>query len=243
MGQTSETDKRSLTIGFDADDTLWQNEPYYQAAADKLVDLLRTYQDPARIGQVLAETEIRNVGWYGVGIKSYTLSMIETAVAASGGKVAGAEIGVILELGREMLRTDMVLFEHAARTLAYLAAGHELMLITKGDLMEQGSKVTRSGLAHLFKTIEIVQEKTPETYQRLLDQYKIPASRFIMVGNSLKSDILPVIEIGSRAVFIPYQNTWVQEHVDPPHHDYFEIEHLGMLPELIAGIESGSMNG
>lgn len=238
MDKSIHTASSSLIIAFDADDTLWQNEPYYQAAAEGLTALLKGYMDPTKVAETLAETEIRNVRWYGVGIKSYTLSMIETAVAVSGGMVTGVEIGLILELGRDMLRTEMVLFDHAAETLAHLAAGHDLMLITKGDLFEQDSKVKRSGLADLFKSIEIVQDKTVETYQRILDRHGIPPGRFVMVGNSLKSDILPVVALGGRAVYIPYENTWSQEHVDPPHHDYYEIEHLGLLPELIAKIEA-----
>jgi len=227
-----------IMIAFDADDTLWHNETYYQQAAEKFKQLLKGYQDAGRVDEQLAETEIRNVHWYGYGIKSYTLSMIEAAIALTDGKVTGNEIGSILDIGREMLSADVPLFDHTADTLASLAEDHDLMLITKGDLLEQDNKVQRSGLARFFKYIEIVQDKTPASYQLLLDRYNILASRFVMVGNSLKSDILPVLEIGGRAVYIPYQHTWAHERVDDAHqHVYDEIEHLGQLPAFIAGLD------
>jgi putative hydrolase of the HAD superfamily len=184
--------------------------------------------------------ETRNIRYYGYGIKSYILSMIEAAIELTGGQVTGSEIRKIIELGQEMLSAEVALFEHTEETLANLASHYDLMLITKGDLLEQGSKINRSGLKKYFRYVEIVQEKTAEDYQRLLDRYGVYPSRFLMVGNSLKSDILPVIEIGGRAVYIPYQHTWAHENVvegETPGHLYYEITHIGQLSDLIAELD------
>ncbi|HEY5982182.1 MAG TPA: HAD family hydrolase [Anaerolineales bacterium] len=224
---------RRLFIAFDADDTLWHNETHYQRAGGAFKQLLQDFAGPDAIEKALGEIEVRNIGWYGYGIKSYTLSMIEAAVAITGGKVSGAVIDSILQLGRDMLAADVMLFEHAASALTALARDHDLMLITKGDLLEQSEKLKRSGLTPLFKYVEIIQDKTAESYRSLLQRHGIPIDKFIMVGNSLKSDILPVIEIDGRAVFVPYEHTWSHEHVDAPNHGYFEIGHLGLLPELV----------
>jgi len=229
--------KSKIMIAFDADDTLWHNETYYQQAGEKFRRLFEGDQSAGQVGKLLSEIEIRNVSWYGYGIKSYTLSMIEAAIAITGGKVTGEGIQAILDLGREMLSADVHLFEHTSDTLTSLAKDHDLMLITKGDLLEQDNKVQRSGLARFFKYIEIVQDKTPASYKLLLARYHISAGRFVMVGNSLKSDILPVLEIGGRAVYIPYQHTWVHEQVDAPQYVYDEIEHLGQLPAFINSLD------
>lgn len=232
------TAEPDIMIAFDADDTLWHNETSYQQAGEKFKQLLKKYQEPAQIGETLAEIEIRNVGLYGFGIKGYTLSMIEASIAISGGKVTGGEIQAILEIGRDMLSADVLLFDHISETLTSLAETHDLMLITKGDLLEQNNKVTRSELAPLFKFIEIVHDKTAESYQFLLERYNIPANKFVMVGNSLKSDILPVVEIGARAIYVPYQHTWAHEHTDAQQQTYYELEHLGQLPEFLARMET-----
>ena len=201
-------------IAFDADDTLWHNEPYYLQAGERFAQLLSGYRTREQAEQALAETEIRNVRLYGYGIKSYTLSMIEAAIAVTGGEITGSEIQGVLEIGQEMLAADVLLFEGVSEVLAELAGAHELMLITKGDLLEQGNKLDRSGLAGYFHHVEIIQEKSAASYQRLLERYAIPPAEFLMVGNSLKSDILPVLEIGGRAVYIPYQHTWAQEQAE-----------------------------
>lgn len=230
--------KPNIMLAFDADDTLWHNETFYQQAGEKFKQLLTSYQDPGLLVEKFAEIEIRNLQWYGFGIKGHTLSMIETAIAVSAGRVTGDEIQAILELGREMLNSDVLLFEHTAAVLTNLQRDFDLMLITKGDLLEQNNKIARSGLAHLFKHIEIVHDKTAESYRQLLNRYNIPASRFVMVGNSLKSDILPVIEAGGQAVYIPYQHTWAHEQIDVQHQSYYQLEHLGQLPEFIARMEA-----
>jgi putative hydrolase of the HAD superfamily len=227
-------------IALDADDTLWHNETHYLEANTKLKQLLKSYQSPERIAQKLGEMETRNIRHYGYGIKSYTLSMIEAAIELTDGQIHGSEIRKIIELGQEMLSAEVALFEHTEETLANLASHHDLMLITKGDLLEQGSKIDRSGLKKYFRHVEIVQDKTAEDYRRLLERYGISPDQFLMVGNSLKSDILPVIEIGGRAVYIPYQHTWAHENAvegETPGHRYYEIAHLGQLSELIAELD------
>lgn len=226
----------NLVIGFDADDTLWHNEIYYSQAAEKFKALLAPYKDTSQTAKILSEIEIRNVAVYGYGFKSYTLSMIEAAIRITEGRASADVFDSVLDIGRGMLSGEVLLFEHAREALTQLSPKHHLVLITKGDLMEQSSKVRRSGLAGLFRTIEIVEDKTPESYRALLDKIGVQANRFLMVGNSLKSDILPVLEIGARAVFVPYEHTWVHEHADGGGHSYYEIENLGQLPELVGGL-------
>jgi putative hydrolase of the HAD superfamily len=226
----------NLIIGFDADDTLWHNEIYYRQAAEKFKALLAGHKEPAQTAKILSEIEIRNVAVYGYGFKSYTLSMIEAAVRITEGRATAEVFDAVLDIGRSMLDGELLLFEGARLTLTQLAERYPLVLITKGDLMEQSTKVRRSGLASLFRSIEIVEDKTPQSYRALLEKGGIEAGRFVMVGNSLKSDILPVLEIGARAVFVPYEHTWVHEHADGGGHSYFEIENLGQLPELVAGL-------
>ena len=233
-----EINGENLVIGFDADDTLWHNEIYYRGAAQRFTSLLCQYTDPESIEQTLSEIEIRNVASYGYGFKSYTLSMIEAAIAATDRRASAELIDAILAIGRGMLNGEVLLFEQARETLRRLSDLYPLVLITKGDLLEQSNKVRRSGLAGFFRHIEIVEDKNPQSYRALLDKHGIPASRFLMVGNSLKSDVLPVLEIGGRAIFIPYAHTWAHEHADANGHQYYEIQHLGLLPELVATLET-----
>jgi putative hydrolase of the HAD superfamily len=223
-------------IGFDADDTLWHNEVLYTDAKARFRRLLSKYRDPAWVERRLDEIEVGNIRFYGYGIKSFALSMIETAVDASDGRVAGPDIRAIIEIVKGMLTTDVALFEHAEETLAALAADFDLMLITKGDQSEQERKVRRTGLARYFRYIEIVGEKSKENYRAILDKYDIAPARFLMVGNSLRSDILPVLAIGGRAVYIPFDQTWFHE-MTPAHEvqnaEYDELEHLGQLPTYV----------
>jgi putative hydrolase of the HAD superfamily len=223
-------------IGFDADDTLWDNESMYLRAIVRLKELLSMHQDPDVIGRKLDEIEVRNVGVYGFGIKSFALSMIETALEVSGGKVDGRVLESIIDISKEMMATKVEIFEHAEETLSRLSEAYNLLLITKGDLFEQQTKIDRSGLSKYFHYIEIVSEKSKESYQALLAKYQINPQRFLMVGNSLRSDILPVVAIGGRAVFIPNELTWSHEMVsieDIGSAGYDELEHLGQLPEYI----------
>lgn len=229
------------TVAFDADDTLWHNEPYYLEAGASFKRLLSVYASAAEIERALGEIEIRNVSLYGYGIKSYTLSMLEAAIALTDGRITGGEMRAVLELGQGMLRAEVRLFEAAEPTLAELARAYDLMLITKGDLLEQGDKVTRSGLKNYFRHVEIVHDKTAASYRDLLERHHILPHQFVMVGNSLRSDILPVLEMGARAVYIPYEHTWAHERVDEREllqRNFHELESLAELPALLVKLNA-----
>ena len=226
-------------IAFDADDTLWHNETLYARAQDRFRALWLADHDAARIDQTLYQTEMRNLGQYGYGIKGFALSMIEAALELTQGRVTGQEVQHILDIAKDMLNAEVELVEHAQPTLAALAASHALMLITKGDLVDQERKLTRSDLAPHFRYIEIVSAKTPAAYQAILTKYRIAPPRFLMVGNSIKSDVLPVLALGGRAVYIPYHLTWAHEAVVEPgsaEPGYYRLEHLGQLPALVERI-------
>jgi putative hydrolase of the HAD superfamily len=222
-------------LAFDADDTLWHSEILYVSAQDKLKRLLSAYHPAEWVEEKLYQTEVRNLQHFGYGIKAFTLSMVETAIELTEGQITGAEIGQIIEWGKAMLHADIQLLDDAAETVAALAERYSLMLITKGDLLDQQAKIARSGLAHYFQHVEIVSEKTPEIYRSLLARHHLTPAQFLMVGNSLKSDILPVLAIGGQAVYIPYQFTWAHETAAAPagQADYLELEHLGQLPALL----------
>ncbi|HEY3312281.1 MAG TPA: HAD family hydrolase [Anaerolineales bacterium] len=229
-------------IGFDADDTLWQNERYYVAAQASFAQLLSRYHPEAWVRERLLQTETRNLQHFGYGIKAFALSMIETAVELTEGRISGQDVRTLIELGRGMLNAEVELLEHVADTLPALAAGHRLALITKGDLLDQEKKVQRSGLAACFKEVEIVSQKTPEVYARLLTRLGIQPQRFLMVGNSLRSDILPVLELGGSAVYIAHALTWEHEAAAAPapgSPGYYSLDDFGQLPALLAELEKG----
>jgi len=223
-------------IAFDADDTLWVNEPLYRAAEEELERLLAPFLGDAVLTKRLYERERHNLALFGYGAKAFMLSMIETAIELSEGRITGSEIQRIIDTGKGMLQTPIRLLPHVEPTLDRLAEHHRLMLLTKGDLFDQESKLARSGLARYFAHVEIVSEKHPSVYRSLLDKYAVEPSRFLMVGNSLKSDVLPVIEAGGHAVHIPYHTTWIHEHVDDvtPFRDAFTtLEHIGEVPAYL----------
>jgi putative hydrolase of the HAD superfamily len=224
-------------IALDADDTLWHNETLYSQTQDKFRDLLARYDRGKGSKQLLYETEMENLHFYGYGIKGFTLSMIETAIKLSGGRIRADEVQEILNLGKEMLNASVQLLDHVAEVIPQLAASHPLMLITKGDLLDQETKLARSGLGGYFRHVEVVAAKTPEVYRSLLARHDIPPERFLMVGNSMRSDILPVVALGAQAVHIPYAITWAHEKVDHSTGDstqYVELAHIGQLPEHVA---------
>ncbi len=228
-------------IAFDADDTLWHNENIYRDTQSRVVEILARYHDTDWIERRIYETEIRNIEHYGYGFKGFTLSMIETAIELTEGQISGAEIGQMIEITREMMKAPIVLLDGVAETLAQLSAEHELMLITKGDLFEQEAKIIRSGLADHFRKIEVVKTKTPETYLNLAARHQFDPRRMMMIGNSLKSDILPVLAIGGRAVYIPYETTWAHEIVpeaDLIGKEFIELTHIRDVPELIGRLKS-----
>lgn len=223
-------------IAFDADDTLWHTEAHYAAAQELLKRLLAGYASPEQIEQTQHAIEIRNLPYYGYGIKGFALSLIEAAIEISQGRISGQAIQQMIGLTKEMLTGEVQLLEHAQEVVAQLSGTHSLMLVTKGDLFDQESKIARSGLKPYFRHIEIISEKTADRYAALLARYHIEPSRFLMVGNSLRSDVLPVIALGGRAVHIPYAITWAHEDLAPSEAErgrYYELEHLGLLPALV----------
>jgi putative hydrolase of the HAD superfamily len=232
-------------IAFDADDTLWHNERHYTEAKERFKRILTRYHDQEWIEQRLEETELQNLKRYGYGIKSFTLSMIETAIQLTEGRIIGSEVQEIITLAWEMLGRPMEILEGVPETLRELAASYRLMLITKGDLFEQEAKVSRSGLSDYFASIEIVSEKTAQSYQAILDRHRLSADRFLMIGNSLKSDVLPVLEIGGHAIHIPFETTWVHEMVDEAEledKNFMRLNHITHLPGLIESLSSGAEN-
>ncbi len=224
-------------IAFDADDTLWHNEPLYRGTQRHVLDILAHYHDRDWMERRMYETEIRNLEHYGYGIKGFTLSMIETAIELTEGRISGDEIGRIIELTREMFKAPVELIDGVEETIKALSSSHELMLITKGDLFEQEGKIARSGLADHFNMIEIVPIKIRETYQSIAARHRIDPDRFLMIGNSMKSDILPVIEMGGCAVHIPYETTWEHEAVSEEELEGKEFVRLTHIRELLNLIE------
>ena len=232
-------------VAFDADDTLWQNERIYAGAQAELRALLARYGAGA-IDQRLHETEMRNLPHFGYGIKGFALSMIETAVELTEGRIAGTDVRAIIDLARRMLAADIELLDHVDETLERLAGRYALMLITKGDLRDQEAKIARSGLAPRFGRIEIVSDKSRESYEALLRRHGIAPDRFVMVGNSLRSDILPVLAMGAAAVYVPHELTWSHESAASPPAGtpgYHELEHIGLLPALLERLEQRGTPG
>lgn len=228
-------------IAFDADDTLWHSEIQYARVQNEFIRLLGKYNPPGDVDQALQQTEIRNLPYYGYGAKAFALSLIETAIEVTGGLISASEIKQLIDMGKEMLVAEVELLDGVQEVIQQLAGRYTLMLITKGDLGHQEAKVAGSGLANYFNHIEIVSEKDRCTYAALLTKYQVSPSHFLMVGNSLRSDILPVVELGGQAVYIPYQITWAHEQLEilpAQHEQYFELEHLGQLPILLELLEN-----
>jgi putative hydrolase of the HAD superfamily len=236
---TKEMEHRFEMVAFDGDDTLWHNESLYQAAQRQLVAMLAEYADGETVMAELYRTEMRNLPSYGYGIKSFALSMIETAVRLSDGRVSGAEIEGIISLARGMLASGVRLLDHVDQVIRALEDVYPLMLITKGDLRDQRAKLAESGLAGAFRYVEVVTEKDTGVYRRLLKRIGVRPERFVMVGNSLRSDVLPVVELGGQAVYVPYHVTWehemVEAHAEPD--GYYELNDLGELPALLRRLE------
>ena len=198
-------------VAFDGDDTLWHNESIFTMTQGRYRALLERYLDGPALDERLQANELRNLHLFGYGIKGFTLSMIETAIEASAGQVEAATIQSIIEYGKAMLQHPVELLEGVRATIEALHGRYRLMVITKGDLFDQESKLARSGLVELFWQIEIVSEKDQETYRRILRAHHIDPREFVMVGNSIKSDILPVLGLGTHAVHVPYHTTWIHE--------------------------------
>lgn len=227
-------------IAFDADDTLWHNERFYVEAQSKFGELLSQYHQPAWINERLYQTEIRNLKHFGYGVKAFALSMIETAVELTEGRITGKDIQVLVDVAREMLNAEVQLLSHVSETIPQLAKDHQLMVITKGDLLDQETKIIRSGLSEYFRHIEVVSHKTPASYTQVFNRYSVSLDRVLMVGNSVKSDILPILELGGTAVHIPYETTWQHEVADLPKDGqprFHQLEHMGQFPALLNQLE------
>jgi putative hydrolase of the HAD superfamily len=228
-------------IAFDADDTLWENEKYYHQGQVQLAALLAPYQPAEVVEATLLQIETGNLPWYGYGIKSFGLSMIETAIQLSHGEVGSIEINTILRHLRNMLEQPAELLPGVLETIEILKNDFRLMVITKGDLLDQERKLTNSKMEKYFEAYEVVSDKLDETYARILSRHDIQPKEFLMVGNSLRSDILPVVKIGAYGVYIPHSFTWAHEQVigTSSHNDgYYQIESFDELPGVIAKIKS-----
>ena len=224
-------------VGLDGDDTLWHNETRFNLTQGELRELLHRHVPDADVDRHLFETEMKNLGIYGYGIKSFTLSMIETAIQLTGGRIPASDLDVILGWGKRMLAMPTELLDGVEPALQELSKRYDLLLITKGDLFDQESKLARSGLADLFLGVEIVSEKNAGSYRGILTRRGIKADEFVMVGNSLRSDVVPVLELGARAVHIPYQVTWHHEHVPEeslPEAGWFRLASIGELGRRLA---------
>jgi putative hydrolase of the HAD superfamily len=225
------------TVMLDGDDTLWHNEPLFAEMTTRFLALLAPYHTAEWIHERLYETEVRNLRHYGYGIKSFVLSMIETAIELTEGRIGGSEINVVLEFGKEMLDAPVSLLEHAEDAVAQLAGSYRLMLVTKGDLFDQESKIARSGLADYFDAVEIVAEKSLPVYRAIASRYGMNFETAVMVGDSLRSDILPVAQAGGYAIHVPYGTTWQHEIVHEDEMSGYEYQTATGIREVPALID------
>ena len=229
---------RITTVGFDADDTLWHNERVFRLTQERFGALLAGYTEPDHLAERLLAAERRNLSHYGFGIKGFTLSMIETAIEVTEGRVPSQIIGVLLEAGREMLAHPIELLPHARTAIEAVADSHRVVLITKGDLLDQERKLAQSGLGELFDGVEIVSDKTPNRYAEIFARLGDGAEHGLMVGNSMKSDVLPMIAAGGWGVHVPHDLLWDLEHADAPEDGerFHHLDSLEGLPELVRAI-------
>jgi putative hydrolase of the HAD superfamily len=225
-------------VALDGDDTLWHSENQFVMTQDRYTQLLAAHVDKPTLDALLLDRERENIEVFGYGVKGFTLSMIETAIEVTDGRVDTGVIMTIIENAKEMLKHPVDLLDGVDETVRRLVDEYRVMVVTKGDLFHQESKLARSGLADLFWEIEIVAEKDEATYQRILTRYDIDPATFVMVGNSIKSDILPVLALGGRAVHIEYETTWEMEHAeaDATTDGYWELDSIRELPALLADL-------
>ncbi|WP_024868738.1 HAD family hydrolase [Pseudoxanthomonas suwonensis] len=235
-------------VGFDGDDTLWRSEDYYRAAEKQYEEIIGRYIDLHDAGTLrhLLEVERRNLQVFGYGVKGMTLSMIEAAIELTDGRIAARDLQQVVEIGRATLQHPVELIDGIRGAVEQIAAELPVVLITKGDLFHQEAKIAASGLADLFPRIEIVSEKDPATYARVLSEFGIDASQFVMVGNSLRSDIEPVVRLGGWGVHIPYAITWAHEAehgLAEEHPRVRSVAHASQLPQAIGRIVAGEVAG
>lgn len=233
-------------VALDADDTLWENEAMFHEVHERLSALVSPYCGPRLdVDAALADTERENLQIFGYGVKAFTLSMIETAISLTEGRIPASDIHEIVEWGKWILNHPVELLPGVAETVPTLAERYRLVMITKGDLLNQEAKVAGSGLADLFDVVEIVAEKDESTYRRILDGHGIDPATFVMVGNSLRSDVVPVLEIGGRAVHIAATYTWELEQVDAAtkaahRARYVELDVFARLPDVLERMGNGA---
>ncbi len=222
-------------IAFDADDTLWHNEQYFQEVEKKFCQLLEEYNPQHTISRELLQIEIQNLGLYGYGVKGFMLSMIEAAIQISNHQLPAQAIVKIIDFGKELLEKPIVLLDGVEDVLAALKPNYKLVVATKGDLLDQERKLEKSGLSHYFHHIEIMSEKKENDYRKLLKHLDIRPSDFLMIGNSLKSDILPVLNLGGVGIHLPYHVTWAHETIDVKidHPNFKKAEKWNQVIDLI----------
>jgi putative hydrolase of the HAD superfamily len=222
-------------IAFDADDTLWVNEPYFQNTEKKFCSLLEEFLPEQDLSRELLKIEIENLALYGYGIKGYILSMIETALKVTDNTITNEAIERIIGYGKELLNEPIELLDNVEEVLKALQGQYRIVVATKGDLLDQERKLKKSGLSHYFHHIEIMSEKGEEDYLKLIRHLDIRPEEFMMIGNSLKSDVIPVLNIGGHAIHVPYHTTWAHEHVETTleHNNFRHVERLEEVLGLI----------
>lgn len=220
-------------IGFDADDTLWVNETYFREAEEAFAQLLSEYETPNKIDQELFKIEMKNLDLYGYGVKAFILSMVEAALDISNNNVSSEVLEKILNIGKDMINKPVVLLDGVEEVLEVLSKKYRLILATKGDLLDQERKLEKSGLHQYFHHIEVLSDKKEENYSKLLNHLDIKPSEFLMIGNSLKSDILPLINIKANAIHVPFHTTWVHEIVNEKETDGKDFKTINSLRELL----------
>lgn len=227
-------------VGFDADDTLWQNEKFFQLSEENFAELLSEFSTRKNVRDCFLATERKNLGHYGFGVKGFTLSMIESAIDITDGRVPVAVISELLNLGREMLKHPIELLPGARETIEVVSQTAKVVLITKGDLLDQERKLAQSGLGDLFDGIEIVSDKTAENYARIFRKYRVQTDSAMMVGNSIRSDILPVLEVGGWGVYVPHGLEWDFEKDDPPsqHPRFRQLKKISQVIDLVRDLQS-----
>ncbi len=228
-----EIDKSKIkVIGFDADDTLWVNETYFRETEEKFASLLEDFETKNKIDQELFKMEMRNLELYGYGIKGFVLSMIESALELSNNTISQATLTEILNLGKRMINHPVELLDGVVEVLEKLNGNYRLIVMTKGDLLDQERKIERSGLSKYFHHVEVLSDKKEANYMNLLENLEVDVTEFLMIGNSLKSDVLPIINIGGQAVHVPFHTTWQHEEVSVEEKD-FNYMKINILTDIL----------
>lgn len=229
------------TVAFDADDTLWHNEHLFQDTQKKLEAIVQRHRPGEDIHDALFAVEMRNLHLFGYGIKGFTLSMVEAAIQLTGGRIAAEEIHEIVQLGKAMMQAPVDLLDGVEECLAAVCGRYRIILITKGDIVDQTSKIERSGLADCFEQVEIVPRKDACVYRSIFARHSIEPARCVMVGNSMPSDVLPVLELGGHGVHVPYKLLWQHEAhgEDPVDERFHRLERLSELPGLLERLAGG----